>query len=136
MIEIISNRHNLEDYFECVKDLMNSGTKSEYKEALAKVLYQRNNYVVYVNTRYKNIVATGAVMFENKIRYNQPKGYIEDIAVHPEHRGKGYGKQMVKHLISCCKKRNCYKIVLTCNDDLVDYYKSLGFDKTVNFMVQ
>ncbi len=98
MIEIISNRHNLEDYFECVKDLMNSGTKSEYKEALAKVLYQRNNYVVYVNTRYKKIVATGAVMFENKIRYNQPKGYIEDIAVHPEHRGKGYGKQMVKFL--------------------------------------
>jgi GNAT superfamily N-acetyltransferase len=136
MIEIIADRHNLEDYFECVESLMNDGTKSDYKTALSKVLFRSNNYLVYVYIRYGRIIATGSIMFEHKIRYDEPKGYIEDIAVHPKYRGKGYGKKMVEHLISCCKKRNCYKIVLTCTDDLIDYYKSLGFNKDVNFMVQ
>lgn len=137
MIQEINANHNIDEYFECVNDLMKSNSRSnDDKEALSKIMYRRNNYHVYVYMYYGKIVATSAIMYEYKIRYTQPKAYIEDVAVHPKYRGKGLGKKMVEHCLSCAKKRNCYKVVLSCDDNVVGFYKSLGFKKEINFMVK
>ena len=74
-------------------------------------------------------------MYEHKIRYYKPKAYIEDVAVSRDYRGLGLGKEIVEYCVGVAKKRKCYKMVLSCKDDLVDFYKSLGFDKELNFMV-
>lgn len=136
MIETIKPSHNIEDYFECVEDLMNDGEKSSPKEFWENVVFMRSkNYEVYVYLIDGKIVATTAILYEYKLRYKQPKAYIEDVAVHKQYRGRGLGKKMVEHCVKVAKEKNCYKIVLSCNDDLVDFYQGLGFEKDINFMV-
>ena len=95
-----------------------------------------DNYITYVYILDNNIVATCALLYEYKLRYVQPKAYIEDVAVHPDHRGAGYGKEIVEYCYSEAKNRGAYKVVLTCSDELITYYESMGFQKDVNFMVK
>jgi glucosamine-phosphate N-acetyltransferase len=136
MIETIKPNHNIEDYFECVEDLMNIGEKSSPQEFGDKLLsLQSNRYEVYVYLIDGKIVATAAILYEYKLRYKKPKAYIEDVAVHKQYRGRGLGKKMVEHCVKVAKEKNCYKIVLSCNDDLVDFYQGLSFEKDINFMV-
>ena len=137
MIKEIDPSNNIDEYFDCVNDLMkSSGRPDDDKEALSKIMYRRNNYHVYVYIDDGKIVATSTIMYEYKIRYTHPKAYIEDVAVHPNHRGKGLGKKMVEYCLSCAKKRNCYKVVLSCDDNLVGFYENVGFKKEINFMVK
>lgn len=136
MIDTIKPSHNIEDYFECVEELMNAGDKSSMKELGDKLLtLHKDRYEVYVYLIDNKIVATTAILYEYKLRYKQPKAYIEDVAVHKQYRGRGLGKKMVEHCVKVAKEKNCYKIVLSCNDDLVDFYRGLGFEKDINFMV-
>ena len=100
-----------------------------------KIAFANENYQTYVYIDKEKIVATTSIMYEHKIRYHKPKAYIEDVAVCNEYRGRGIGKEMVEYCVGVAKKKNCYKIVLSCKDDLVDFYKSLGFHKEQNFMV-
>ena len=100
MIEKIKPSHNIEDYFECVEDLMNIGEKSSPKDYGDKLVsLQSNRYEVYVYLIDEKIVATTAILYEHKLRYKQPKAYIEDVAVHKQYRGRGLGKKMVEHCV-------------------------------------
>ena len=101
-----------------------------------RVMANDPNYITYVYTIEESIVATAAILYEYKLRYVQPKAYIEDVAVHPDHRGNGYGRSMVSYCYEEAKRRNAYKVVLSCSDNLIPYYKSLGFEKENNFMIK
>lgn len=55
--------------------------------------------------------------------------YLEDIFVLPEHRGKGYGKGLIKVLANIALERNCGRLEWTCldwNKPSIDFYLSLG----------
>jgi GNAT superfamily N-acetyltransferase len=55
--------------------------------------------------------------------------YLEDLFVRPAFRGKGYGKQLLMHLLDIAKKENCGRMewsVLDWNTPAIDFYKSLG----------
>jgi glucosamine-phosphate N-acetyltransferase len=101
-----------------------------------RVMAKDDNYVTYVYTIEEDIVATSAILYEYKLRYIQPKAYIEDVAVHPDCRGNGYGRSIVNYCYEEAKRRNAYKVVLSCSDDLMSYYRSLGFEKENNFMIK
>ena len=45
----------------------------------------------------------------------------------PEFRGNGYAGMLVKKVIETAKKENRSGIVLTCKNQLVDYYSKFGF---------
>lgn len=136
MIETIKPSHNIYEYYECIEDLMSKGVqKSTPTQFGSKVTFMPQNYEVYVMVLDGKIVATASIMYESKLRYSKPKAFIEDVGVNKLHRGKGYGKEMVKHCIGVAKSRDCYKIVLSCKDSLVDFYEGLGFEKDQNLMV-
>ena len=143
-IKVINISQDLDEYLECVEDLMGSSTVTDDAVLYERVSeqskyyephYRPPNYITFVCLLRKKIVATASILYEYKLRYTQPKAYIEDVAVHRNYRGKGYGKKIVEHCIEHTKQRDCYKVVLTCNDDLMDFYKSMGFKQDVNFMV-
>ena len=46
----------------------------------------------------------------------------------PEYRGRGYAAMLVRHLTEEPRKRGKPGVVLTCNERLVPYYASLGFE--------
>jgi GNAT superfamily N-acetyltransferase len=59
----------------------------------------------------------------------QPGLYLEDLFVKPEHRGQGYGKDLLIALARLAVERGCGRLewaVLNWNTPAIDFYKSLG----------
>ena len=55
--------------------------------------------------------------------------YLEDLYVKEEHRGKGYGKALLKKLASIAVERGCGRLEWSCldwNKPGIDFYMSLG----------
>lgn len=55
--------------------------------------------------------------------------YLEDLFVLPEHRGKGYGKALLKKLAQIAVERGCGRLEWSCldwNQPSIDFYLSLG----------
>jgi len=56
-------------------------------------------------------------------------GHIEDVVVRKGHEGKGVGGFVVRAAVEKAKELGCYKVILDCKADLVDFYKKLGFSE-------
>lgn len=71
-----------------------------------------------------------ALFFHNFSTFLGRSGlYLEDLFVLPEHRGKGYGKALLKHLAEIAVERRCGRMEWVCldwNRPSIDFYKSLG----------
>jgi len=71
-----------------------------------------------------------ALFFHNFSTFlGKPGLYLEDLFVKPEHRGKGYGKELLKHLARIAKERDCGRFewwVLDWNTPSIEFYKRLG----------
>jgi len=55
--------------------------------------------------------------------------YLEDLFVKPEHRGKGYGKALLRQLARLTVERGCGRLEWTCldwNEPSIGFYRSLG----------
>lgn len=55
--------------------------------------------------------------------------YLEDLFVLPEHRGKGYGKALLKRLAQLTVERGCGRLEWACldwNRPGIDFYLALG----------
>lgn len=58
--------------------------------------------------------------------------YLEDLYVCPEHRGKGYGKAILKKLAGIAVERRCGRLEWWCldwNKPSIDFYLSLGAEQ-------
>ncbi len=68
-------------------------------------------------------------MFEN-VNLHNPKGsyqMIFGLDVLPEYEKKGYGKQLMTHMIEESKKRGRKGVVLTCKEHLISFYEQFGY---------
>ena len=64
--------------------------------------------------------------------------YLEDLFVRPEHRGKGYGKAILKQLASIAVERKCGRLEWWCldwNQPSIDFYRSLGAEPMSDWTV-
>ena len=55
--------------------------------------------------------------------------YLEDLCVLPEHRGKGYGKALLRQLAAIAVERGCGRLEWSCldwNQPSIDFYLSMG----------
>lgn len=55
--------------------------------------------------------------------------YLEDLFVKPQHRGKGYGKGLLKKLAQIAVERGCGRLEWAClnwNQPSIDFYLSCG----------
>ena len=91
---------------------------------------------IWVLEENDEFIAAGTIIFEKKFIYNlSTLAHIEDIIIKESHRKKGYGKQMVKHLLHIAKEHSsCYKVTLDCNDSNVGFYEACGLEKRGNQM--
>ena len=71
-----------------------------------------------------------ALFFHNFSTFLGRSGiYLEDLFVLPEHRGKGYGKGLLKQLAKITVERGCGRLEWSCldwNKPSIDFYLSLG----------
>ncbi len=64
-------------------------------------------------------------------------GYLHNIYISPDHRGKGIGSAMVDDIIAECKRRECIAIhipVLPKNTEAIEFYKKKGIDEVLYMM--
>ncbi len=68
-------------------------------------------------------------ILKNKL-HKKPFGFMEDVFVEENFRGKGYGVELVKAVILEARKRKCYKLICTSRHSkpkVHDLYQRLGF---------
>ena len=71
-----------------------------------------------------------AIFFTNiSTAFGKAGIYLEDLFVLPQYRGKGYGKELLKHLALIAIERNCPRVEWLCldwNKSAQDFYQGLG----------
>lgn len=50
--------------------------------------------------------------------------YVSLLEVHPDHRGRGIGSELMRHMLD--RHRDIYAIDVSCDDELVPFYERLG----------
>jgi len=75
------------------------------------------------------IIGSGTVYLEPKlIRNGQSVGHIEDIVVKSQYRGNKISQNILNKLKKYAEEKNCYKVILDCEESVCKVYKSNGFD--------
>lgn len=101
-------------------------TVEEAKEVFRKRL--RDGILTVIAKIDDKVVGTASLLVELKFLHKGSKaGHIEDIAVHPDFQRRGIGKAMVAHLIGVAKEKGCYKVTLSCKNELTAFYEKCGF---------
>ena len=72
------------------------------------------------------------------VGYDGHRGWINYLAVHPDHQLAGIGRRMMKEAENCLREAGCPKINLqirSTNTAVIAFYKALGFkpDAAVSF---
>lgn len=63
--------------------------------------------------------------------HDAPFGFMEDVWVNEDCRGKGVGTKLVNELIKTAKEKKCYKLVATsryAREKVQDLYEKIGFE--------
>ena len=78
------------------------------------------------------IDADGQLIATVKAGYDGHRGWINSLAVHPDHRGQGFGQMMMDHALKLLEEMGAVKVNLQIrggNTSLKAYYESLGFEE-------
>lgn len=62
--------------------------------------------------------------------YDGHRGWLYSVAVHPVHRRKGLGANLVRHAEGALTARGCMKInlqIVSANENVKTFYESLGY---------
>ena len=99
------------------------------EEMLNETLFGPRPYAEVIFAVIDGIEAGFALYFHNFSTFlGKPGIYIEDLYVIPEYRGKGVGREMLKHLASLAVERGCGRVewwVLNWNPAR-KFYESIG----------
>lgn len=112
-----------------------SGISPRKAQAIFDKISENPNEVIYVAVMDLKIIGAASIIIEQKFIHNGGKvGHIEDVVVAKEFQGRGIGQKIVCSLLKYAKKQGCYKTILDCTDDLIPFYKKLGFKLHSNSM--
>ena len=123
-----------EQYFELLGQLTDAPIMTN-DEFINKVNEISKIGTIIVCYNQFQIIGTGTIIVEPKLIHGgKSVGHIEDIVVHKDHRKEGSATNIINKLLDLSD--NCYKVILDCKDELVDFYKLAGFKKCGNQMAK
>jgi ribosomal protein S18 acetylase RimI-like enzyme len=116
---------------------------SEYQDAVVD-LWRKCNLVVSQNDPVEDIqrklvfqpdlffvaLLDGKVIGSIMVGYEGHRGWMNYLAVLPEHQRRGYGRKLVEKAVDELKRLGCLKVnlqVRRSNVSVVEFYKHLGF---------
>lgn len=87
------------------------------------------NQQIWVMEQDTMLIATASVIYETKFIFGgSTVAHIEDVCTDPAFRHMGLGSLLLQHIIQEAKSKDCYKIVLTCDESIASFYKKNGFE--------
>ncbi|MBQ1281240.1 MAG: GNAT family N-acetyltransferase [Oscillospiraceae bacterium] len=99
------------------------------EELLNEWLFEKKKAEVLFVLEDEKVVGS-ALFFHNFSTFLGRAGiYLEDLCVLPEHRGKGYGKALLRQLAAIAVERGCGRLEWSCldwNQPSIDFYLSMG----------
>jgi len=90
-------------------------------------IWMENNYNFVAEQRGSII---GVITLHTQIKLIRDggiSGFIEDLAVKEQHRGRGIGKLLVGKALEKAQEIGCYKVVLSCFPERIKFYERCGF---------
>ena len=127
-------------YIKLINQLSNTAINKP-SEFIKNLNLINNSGIIYiafindVNSDEFKIIASGTCYIEPKIIHNfKNVGHIEDIVVDIDFRGKGIIHNILTYLKNYAKNNNCYKVILDCKHELVNFYEMNGFKNNGNQM--
>lgn len=129
-IDIIKNKHlSLLSELSIITEL----DTNLYLEQVKKIGSMGNIFVSYIDNPLSenfDIIASGTIIIEPKlIRGGKSVGHIEDIVVSEEYRGNGISKNILEMLKNVAREKDCYKVILDCDQEIKKVYNSSGFEE-------
>ena len=103
---------------------------SSCDEGLLRAALDDANVHVYVIREEGHIVATGTLCVKHTLEFAIAD--IESVVVSSQCRGRGYGQELVRHMIDVAKEMKVHHIQLTSNPARVAanrLYQELGFER-------
>tara|TARA_Y100000296_G_C5006628_1_gene172918 strand:- start:53 stop:487 length:435 start_codon:yes stop_codon:yes gene_type:complete len=97
------------------------------EETLSKVLDK--NVYIFVAENNGEVIGSLSLYIQNKFIHNGScVGFIEEVVVRKKYNGKNIGSLLVERAVKRCEELGCYKVLLYCYDDLVQFYERNGFE--------
>jgi len=127
---------DLDGFFEAVSNLRPVGNidYEDAKKILIKINSQDSHIFVAIDENDK-IVATTTLMIEQKfLRNGALAGHIEDVSTRKGFEKKGLASAVLKYAIAYAKKRGCYKVILDCEENLINFYSRFELKDEGTFM--
>jgi glucosamine-phosphate N-acetyltransferase len=92
-------------------------------------IYDKTVKTFIIEDTDRRIVTSASVFIEQKLIHNMGKvGHIEDVVVSSDFRGHGLGKRIVNTCLDYAKTQECYKCILDCSEENVNFYKKCNKD--------
>ena len=118
------------NYFDLLKQLTSINPKNITNEDFDNFVdnLNKNNFIKVIKYKHtQQIVGSITVLKEQKLIHDLGKvAHIEDVIVDKSMRGCGLGKKLIEFAVKECQ--DCYKIILDCSDENVEFYKKCGFE--------
>jgi GNAT superfamily N-acetyltransferase len=73
------------------------------------------------------------VVIPNLTRGGLPYALIENVVTHADHRGRGFGKQLLRAAVAAAWAADCYKVMLMTGSkkpSTLSFYVSAGFEQS------
>ena len=99
-------------------------------ERLMNAVLNDPNVHVYVIRDSSHIVATGTLCIKHTLEFSIAD--IESVVVSFQCRGKGYGRELIKHMTDAAKNMGIHHIRLTSNPQRIvanKLYQDMGFER-------
>ena len=128
---------DFDDVFELLKQLFFYEKLSKKKtEQIFKRDLRSKESMQFVLRIDKKIVGYAAISFREDIQSQGRIGYLSDLIIDKDFRGKGYGTLLLKQVMKRAKSDKCREIHFPSTfkrKKAHKYYESLGFHKTAYF---
>lgn len=104
-------------------------TRIDFERQYYRMKAAGGYYVTVIeDTRKREIIGAATLITEHKFIHDCGlRARLEDVVVNNTYRGKQLGKLIVLTVTLLSKHVGCYKMSLDCKDDLIPFYKSIGY---------
>jgi glucosamine-phosphate N-acetyltransferase len=129
------NNNDYTNYLQLIKQFrLTTFTEEEYNRTLNHI---HTHSTIWVLEHKNELIGTITILYEYKFISNIVKlAHVEDVCIDRRYRKQGLGTLLLKFAISEAKKKECYKIILDCDETLEPFYNKSGMIKNGIQMVK
>lgn len=115
------------NYINLIKTFRDTNITFDKFTKIINELPKNHDIFILLNNNYE-IVGTVNIIIERKIINNGCcVCHIEDLIISPHYKGKKCGSKLLEFIKSYSQENDCYKIILNCSLDIVDFYIKNNF---------